>query len=74
MLRERRSIASSMRCTVDIALATTRIGSTLRPVQKAAWVRKSFEYGTWRGEIRSGLQLNKHGIDQLIVIGLIAHT
>jgi nicotinamidase-related amidase len=40
-----------MRCTVDIALATTRIGST--PVQKAAWVRKSFEYGTWGGEIRS---------------------
>jgi ureidoacrylate peracid hydrolase len=62
-------------------------------------VRKSFEYGTWRGEIRpefepkpgeivasehwcsSGfantdldLQLKKHGIHQLVVIGLIAHT
>ena len=46
----------------------------ITPVQKAASGRKSFEYGTWRGEIRSGLQLNKHGIDQLIVIGLIAHT
>jgi nicotinamidase-related amidase len=24
----------------------------IAPVQKAAWVRKSFEYGTWGGEIR----------------------
>jgi len=71
----------------------------IAPVQKAAWGRKSFEYGTWGGEIRgefepepgeivatehwcsSGfantdldLQLKKHGIHQLIVIGLIAHT
>ena len=71
----------------------------LAPVQKAAWMRKTFEYGTWGGEIRpefepkpgeiiatehwcsSGfanndldLQLKKHGIHQLIVIGLIAHT
>src|ERR1700730_1625973 len=62
-------------------------------------LRKSFEYGTWGGEIRrefepqpgeivaqehwgsSGfantdldLQLKKHRIHQLIVIGLIAHT
>jgi len=69
------------------------------PVQKAAWLRKSFEYGTWGGEIRAefapkpgeivasehwcssgfantdlDLQLKKHGIHQLIVIGLIAHT
>jgi ureidoacrylate peracid hydrolase len=69
------------------------------PIQKAAWLRKSFEYGTWGGEIRPGfepkagdivatehwcssgfantdldLQLKKHGIHQLIVIGLIAHT
>ncbi len=71
----------------------------LAPIQKAAWVRKSFEYGTWGGEIRgefkpqpgdivasehwcsSGfantdldLQLKKHGVHQLIIIGLIAHT
>src|SRR5512144_531856 len=71
----------------------------IAPVQKAAWMRKSFEYGTWGGEIRSefepkpgeivaaehwcssgfantdlDLQLKKHGIHQLIVIGLIAHT
>jgi nicotinamidase-related amidase len=71
----------------------------IAPVQKAAWLRKTFEYGTWGGEIRrefepqpgdvvalehwgsSGfantdldLQLKKHGIDKLIVIGLIAHT
>ena len=71
----------------------------IAPVQKAAWLRKSFEYGRWGGEIRrefepqpgdivalehwcsSGfantdldLQLQKHGIHKLIVIGLIAHT
>ena len=71
----------------------------IAPVQKAAWEHKSFEYGTWGGEIRpefepkpgeivatehwcsSGfantdldLQLKKHAIHQLIVIGLIAHT
>jgi ureidoacrylate peracid hydrolase len=71
----------------------------IAPVQKAAWVHKSFEYGTWGGEIRSeftpqpgevvaqehwgssgfantdlDLQLKKHGIDKLIVIGVIAHT
>jgi ureidoacrylate peracid hydrolase len=71
----------------------------IAPIQKAAWSRKTFEYGTWGAEIRrefepqpgdivafehwcsSGfantdldLQLKKHGIHQLIVIGLIAHT
>jgi ureidoacrylate peracid hydrolase len=71
----------------------------IAPIQKAAWSRKSFEYGTWGGEIRSefkpqpgeivalehwgssgfdntdlDLQLKKHGIHQLIVMGLIAHT
>ena len=71
----------------------------IAPIQKAAWSRKTFEYGSWGGEIRrefeprpgeivaqehwcsSGfantdldLQLKKHGIHQLIVIGLIAHT
>ena len=69
------------------------------PIQRAAWARKTFEYGSWGGEFRAGfepksgdivaaehwcssgfantdldLQLNKHGIHQLIVIGLIAHT
>src|SRR5262245_24173375 len=69
------------------------------PVQRAAWVHKSFECGTWGGEIRAefapkpgeivatehwcssgfantdlDLQLKKHGIQRLIVIGLIAHT
>jgi ureidoacrylate peracid hydrolase len=71
----------------------------IAPVQRAAWLRKSFEYGMWGGEFRpefepqpgeivasehwcsSGfantdldLQLKKHGIHQLIAIGLIAHT
>ena len=71
----------------------------IAPIQKAAWRNKSFEYGTWGGEIRAefvprpgeivasehwcssgfantdlDLQLKKHGIHQLIVIGLIAHT
>jgi ureidoacrylate peracid hydrolase len=71
----------------------------IAPIQKLAWSRKTFEYGTWGGEIRrefepqpgeivalehwcsSGfantdldLQLKKHGIHQLIVIGLLAHT
>ena len=71
----------------------------IAPVQKAAWLHKAFEYGTWGGEIRrefepqagnivalehwcsSGfantdldLQLKKHGIHQLIVMGLITHT
>jgi nicotinamidase-related amidase len=71
----------------------------IAPIQKAAWDRKTFEYGTWGGEIRTeflpkpgeivaaehwcssgfantdlDLQLKKHGIHQLIVIGLIAHT
>ena len=71
----------------------------IAPIQKASWARKSFEYGTWGGEVRpefepkpgeivatehwcsSGfantdldLQLKNHGIHQLIVVGLIAHT
>ena len=71
----------------------------IAPVQRAAWQRKSFEYGTWGGEFRAefvpaageivaqehwcssgfantdlDLQLKKHGIHQVIVIGLIAHT
>ena len=68
------------------------------PIQRAAWLRKSFEFGTWGGEIRpefesrpgeivasehwcsSGfantdldLQPKRHGIQRLIVVGLIAH-
>lgn len=69
------------------------------PIQKAAWGRRTFEAGTWGGELRPGfeplpgeivasehwcssgfagtdldLQLKKHGIERIIVIGLIAHT
>jgi ureidoacrylate peracid hydrolase len=71
----------------------------IAPIQKAAWMHKTFGYGTWGGEIRAefvpesgeivatehwcssgfantdlDLQLKNHGIHQLIVIGLIAHT
>jgi ureidoacrylate peracid hydrolase len=71
----------------------------LAPIQRAAWMNKSFAYGTWGGEVRAefapqpgeivatehwcssgfantdlDLQLKRHGIHQLIVIGLIAHT
>jgi nicotinamidase-related amidase len=71
----------------------------ITPIQRAAWQRKAFEFGTWGGEFRAefvpapgeivatehwcssgfantdlDLQLKKHGIHRLIVIGLIAHT
>jgi len=71
----------------------------IAPIQKRSWSSKSFENGTWGGEIRSeftprpgeivaqehwcssgfantdlDLQLKKHGIHKLVVIGLIAHT
>jgi ureidoacrylate peracid hydrolase len=71
----------------------------IAPIQKGTWSAKTFEYGTWGGEIRAefapqageivalehwcssgfantdlDLQLKRHGIHQLIVIGLIAHT
>ena len=71
----------------------------IAPIQQAAWAHKTFEYGTWGGEIRpeftprhgdivaleqwcsSGfantdldLQLKTHGVHQLIVVGLVAHT
>jgi ureidoacrylate peracid hydrolase len=69
------------------------------PIQRAAWQHRTFEAGTWGGEIRAELVpaagdlvvqehwassgfyntdldmlLKQHGIHQLIVIGLIAHT
>jgi len=71
----------------------------IAPIQTGAWQRKTFEFGTWGGEIRAecvpapgeivaqehwcssgfantdlDLLLKKHGIHQVIVIGLIAHT
>ncbi len=71
----------------------------IAPIQKAAWSHKTFENGTWGGEIRREFEpqpgdivalehwcssgfantdldvlLKKHGIHQLIAIGLIAHT
>jgi len=71
----------------------------IAPIQRLAWERRSFEYGTWGGEFRAefvpapgeivasehwcssgfantdlDVQLKRHGIQRLIVIGLIAHT
>jgi nicotinamidase-related amidase len=71
----------------------------IAPIQRAAWSRKSFEYGTWGGEFHAefvpqpgeivasehwcssgfantdlDLQLKRHGIHKLIIVGLIAHT
>ena len=71
----------------------------IAPIQKAGWMRRTFENGTWGGEFRAefepkpgeivvtehwcssgiantdlDLQLKKHGIHHLIVVGLIAHT
>ena len=69
------------------------------PIQRAAWSRKTFEYGTWGGKFRAefapqpgdivaqehwcssgfantdlDMQLKRHGIQRLIVAGLVAHT
>lgn len=69
------------------------------PIQRAAWSRRTFEYGSWGGEIHPDLAprpgdivaqehwcssgfantdldmlLKRHGIHQIIVVGLIAHT
>jgi ureidoacrylate peracid hydrolase len=71
----------------------------IAPIQKAAWSRKTFEYGTWGGQLRREFEpqpgdvvaqehwcssgfantdlnvlLKRHGIHQLIMMGLIAHT
>jgi ureidoacrylate peracid hydrolase len=71
----------------------------IAPIQQAAWSRKTFEFGTWGGELRAEFQpqpgdivaqehwcssgfantdldllLKRHGIHQLIVVGLIAHS
>lgn len=71
----------------------------IAPIQRAAWSHRTFEYGTWGGELRDGfqpepgdvvaqehwcssgfantdldLQLKKHGVHKLVVVGLIAHT
>lgn len=71
----------------------------IAPIQRAAWSRRTFEYGSWGGEIHPDLAprpgdivaqehwcssgfantdldllLKRHGIRQIIVVGLIAHT
>jgi nicotinamidase-related amidase len=71
----------------------------IAPIQNAAWSRKTFEDGSWGGQLRSefeprkgdivaqehwcssgfantdlDLLLKRQGVQQLIMIGLIAHT
>jgi ureidoacrylate peracid hydrolase len=71
----------------------------IAPIQKAAWSRRTFEDGSWGGQLHSEFEpqkgdivaqehwcssgfantdldvlLKRHGIHQLIMIGLIAHT
>jgi ureidoacrylate peracid hydrolase len=71
----------------------------LAPIQRVAWMGKTFENGTWGGEIHRDLTpqrgdivaqehwcssgfantdldllLKTHGVQRLVVIGLIAHT
>src|SRR5947208_13055815 len=71
----------------------------IAPIQKAAWSHKTFEDGSWGGQLHSEFEpqegdivaqehwcssgfantdldvlLKRHGIHQLIMIGLIAHT
>ncbi len=71
----------------------------IAPIQRAAWERKTFEFGTWGADLRDEFQpqpgdivaqehwcssgfantdldllLKKHGIHELIVVGLIAQT
>jgi len=71
----------------------------IAPIQKSAWSRRTFEYGTWGGQLRREFEpqpgdvvaqehwcssgfantdldvlLKRHGIHQLIMMGLIAHT
>jgi len=84
----------------DNTLVKSSFSATINAtIEKVGWLYKTFENGTWGGEIRSDfepqpgdilalehwcsggfantdldLQLKKHGIHKLIVIGLIAHT
>ena len=44
------------RFNLAVILAALIALMVIAPVQKAAWVRKSFEYGTWGGEIRPGFE------------------
>ena len=71
----------------------------IAPIQRAAWSRRTFEYGTWGGQLRQEFEarpgdivaqehwcssgfantdldvlLKRHGVHQLIMVGLIAHT
>ena len=44
------------RFNLAVILAALIALMVIAPVQKAAWVHKSFEYGTWGGEIRPGFE------------------
>jgi nicotinamidase-related amidase len=38
---------------IDIVRGTTKTWKYVVPIQRAAWERKTFEYGTWGGELRA---------------------
>ena len=86
-------------CVASPAPGDYETWTYIAPIQKVAWSRRTFEHGTWGGEIRSefapqpgdvvalehwcssgfantdlDLLLKTHGIHQLVVIGLLAHT
>ncbi|KAK9481792.1 Isochorismatase-like protein [Lipomyces starkeyi] len=99
-----KAVAEANNCVPHMqqVLKATREAKLLKyiaPIQRRAWQRKTFEYGTWGGEFRAefvpvsgeivaseywcssgfantdlDVQLKRHGIHRLIVIGLIAHT
>ena len=51
----------------------------IAPIQKAAWERKTFEYGTWGGEIRAlrlarELMVNRRRFDSIAAVADAAQT
>ena len=58
MLLDERESLHSIRCTGDIVPAITDYDTWnyVAPIQRAAWKRKTFEHGTWGGEIRPELK------------------
>jgi hypothetical protein len=54
--RDARRRASCFLCTASSIPSGRLRRKYIAPIQKAAWMRKSFEYGTWGGELRPGFE------------------